>query len=86
MVITNKDIEKLSGIFATKKDLDDRLNNGLNNVRSELKDQILSSEDRIMKKLEDMSIEQKMSRVQSRRHEDKIEDHEKRIKALEVKV
>ncbi|MFH1826301.1 MAG: hypothetical protein ABH823_03295 [bacterium] len=84
MAITKKDIEKLSSIFVTKSDFKDGLNNGLNSVKFELTNQILTSQDKIMKKLEDLSIEQKMGRLESRRHEDRLEDHEKRIKVLEA--
>ena len=78
MAITNKDIEKLSGIFSTKGELKTDISN--------LRNEILSSNDKIMKKLEDISIEQKMSFAQYKRHDEKIDDHEKRIKTLEVKV
>ncbi|MBI5701675.1 hypothetical protein HZC34_07560 [Candidatus Saganbacteria bacterium] len=86
MVITKKDIEniiiKFSAIFATKQELQ----TGLNSLKSELKNDILTSQDKIMKKLEDLSIEQKMSYAQSRRQEVKLENHEERIKHIEEKV
>ena len=84
MAITNKDIEKLKDVFATKADLE--------NLKFELKNEFLtkseylSSFDKIMKKLQDMSIEMKMFLSSSRRHGDELEDHEKRIKIIETKV
>jgi hypothetical protein len=79
---TKKDLENLSGVFATKQDLSDKVNN----LRSELTDRILTSQDKIIKKIEDMTIEMKMSYSQYKRHDEQLENHEKRIKVLEVKV
>ncbi len=52
MVLTKKDIEKLTEVFVVKNEF----NGKFSNLKSELKDQILTSEDRIMKKLEDIEI------------------------------
>ena len=82
MSITNKDVEKLSGIFATKDDL----NNFREEILIKVNDSISNSQDKIIKKLEDMSIEQKMAFSQYRRQEEKLENHESRIKVLEDKV
>ena len=87
MVLTNKDIEKLSGVFVTKGEFKNELS-GLA-TKEELKsfkNDILNGQDRIMKKLEDMSIEQKMAYSQDKRQDEKIENHEKRIIKLEEKV
>ena len=92
MAITTKDIEKLSEIFATKEDLkafatkEDLKAFATKGELANLKNEILAGQDKIMKKIEDISLEQKMAYSQYRRQEDKIEDHEKRIKSLEVKV
>ncbi|OGB87265.1 hypothetical protein A3H38_03210 [candidate division WOR-1 bacterium RIFCSPLOWO2_02_FULL_46_20] len=96
MAITNKDIEKLSEIFATKDDLkrfatkDDlkrfSTKDDLADLKSEIKDDILTSQDKIMKRLDDIVTEQRMGRLESRRHGEKLEDHETRIATLEAKV
>lgn len=78
MALTNKDIEKLSGIFATKEDLE--------NLRGELKNDFLTSQDKIISKLDEMRQEQRMSLLQERRRDEKIENHETRIKKIEDKV
>lgn len=82
MALTNKDIEKLSGIFATKDDLE----NLRSELRSELKNDFLTSQDIIIKKLEDIQLEQKMAYTQERRRDEKLENHETRIKKIEDKV
>ncbi|MFH1761482.1 MAG: hypothetical protein ABIA63_10325 [bacterium] len=74
MAITKKDIEKLSDVFATKEEL------------KGLKNEILTGQDKILKNVEDMRLEQKMAYAQYKRHDEKIENHEKRIGTLEEKV
>jgi len=104
MAITNKDIDKLSEIFATKKDLENfatkkdllAIKKDVIGVKDDLvsfkdefhgfKNDILASQDKIMKKLEDISLEQKMAYSQYKRQDEKLENHERRIVALEVKV
>lgn len=76
MAITDKDIEKLSKVFATKEDLKGYAT----------KNDLLNSQDRIIKKIEDLTTEMKISYGQYRRHEDKLENHETRIQTLESKV
>lgn len=83
MAITKKDIEKLSGVFATKDDLKAF---ATKKELAELRDEMLTGFDGVMKKLEDISIEQKMAYAQARRQEAKLENHEKRLVALEAKV
>jgi hypothetical protein len=83
MAITNKDIEKLSEVFitkeeakqlATKKDLEryatkEDLKSLKDEILTKVNDDVLTSQDKIIKKLEDMSIEQKMAFSQYRRQE-----------------
>lgn len=83
MAITKKDIEKLSEVFATKEDLKGF---ATKEDLASLKNEMLTGQDKIMKKLEDISIEQKMAYSQSRRQEEKTDNHEIRIKILEEKV
>ncbi|MBI5700900.1 hypothetical protein HZC34_03510 [Candidatus Saganbacteria bacterium] len=80
---TKKDIEKLSDVFATKEDLKAF---ATKDDLSKLRNEMLTGQDKIIKKLEDMSIEQKMAYAQYKRHDEKIENHEVRIKTLETKV
>lgn len=82
MALSNKDIEKLSGIFVTK----DEFKDGLKSLRTELTDKILTSHDEIMKKLNDMSSDKIVMMGQYRRHDTTIENHEVRIKKIEEKV
>ena len=98
MAITKKDLDKLSEKFATKADLQKFATKAdlqefatkadLQKFATKADLQVLKDDylDKIMKKLEDMSIEQKMAYVQYRRHDEKLEDHEKRISFVEDKV
>lgn len=92
MAIDKKDIKKLSEVFATKEDLkafatkEDLKAFATKKDLGNLKGEILVGQDKIMKKIEDITIEQKMAYSQYKRHENKLEDHEKRITSLEAKV
>ena len=81
MALTKKDIENLSNLFATKKDLEE-----LKLDFQGLRNDFLTGQDKFMKKLEDMYIEMKMFNSAFSRQEEKTENHEKRIKTLEEKV
>ncbi len=83
MAITNKDIEKLSGVFVTKEDSKAFATN--EDIR-ELRGEFLGRFDKLFKKMEDMTIEMKMSYYQSREQGDKIENHEKRLVLLEARA
>lgn len=88
MAITKKDIEKLSEIFATKKDLE-ALRKEMN-TRFELVDkkfdQIASNIDWLMGKVQLILDELTVIAHHYREHDLKLENHEKRIGALEVRV
>jgi len=83
MAITKRDSGKLSEIFATKRDIERFVTKDEFNT---FKNGNVTTLDKIMKKLEDMYIELKMFNNSFRRHDEKLEAHETRIKALEVKV
>ncbi|MDI6731888.1 MAG: hypothetical protein QME05_04840 [Candidatus Margulisbacteria bacterium] len=96
MALTKKDLEKLSEIFATKTDLQclrqdlGKLSEifatkaDLQYLRRDLEDLKTEYLDKIMKKLEDISLEQKIAFSQYKRQEEKIDNHETRIKKLET--
>ena len=93
MAITQKDIEKLSEIFATKADLEKltekfatKADLGKYMTKADFEELKYNYLDKIMKKLEDFSTELKLSFSQYQRHDEKLEDHERRIKAVELKV
>lgn len=81
MAITNKDVEKLKDVFATKDDLKVLKNDFIN-----LKNEVLNSHDEIIKKLDDMRTEKLMLISRNREHADTIANHEERIGRLEKKV
>jgi cell division protein ZapA (FtsZ GTPase activity inhibitor) len=89
-----KEVDKKLKNFATKDDLknfatkDDlkKLKEELKEETIEARDAILRSNDKIAKFLKDIREEQAMLIGADRRHEEKLEDHEKRINVLEIKV
>jgi DNA-binding HxlR family transcriptional regulator len=96
MALTKKDTEKLSGIFATKEDLKqfatkkdlEELSTKTDirfNEISRKFNEVTNTLDKIVGKLETMHTEQIVAREQYRRHDEKLENHEKRIGALEAK-
>ena len=99
MVISDQDVEKLKGVFATKKDLESwtkalyldlaskedlvRLENRLKENFA-TKDEMFTYFDKVMKQLEDIKTEKIVIAKQLRCHDDGLEDHERRIKTLEL--
>jgi len=49
-------------------------------------DLVFNSQDKILKRLDDLETDNAMSAGASRRHEDKLENHEERIIAVEEKL
>jgi type I site-specific restriction endonuclease len=90
MAITNKDIEKLKEVFVTKEEFNQRFEqieikfegrfNEVNNKFNEVTNLI----DHVMFELRDMRQEVRINFSQYRRHDDMLENHEKRIKFLET--
>jgi hypothetical protein len=67
--------------------------NKINGLRDELKDEmsekfdmVLTGQDQILKRLENLETDNTMDAVAHRRHEGKLENHEKRIVVVENKV
>lgn len=83
MALTKKDIEKLTDVFATKDDLARLATKEEMNARF---DQVTKTLDWLVGKVQSISDELKINFAQYRRHDEKLEDHEKRIKTLETKV
>jgi hypothetical protein len=74
MAITCKDVEVLKESFATKGEL------------ASFRNEVLIGQDKIMKKLEDISLEQKMAYSQYKRHDEKLEAHERRLSVIEARI
>jgi len=92
-------IPAMEEVFATKKDLDRfATKEDMESIRLELenfitreefnqfKDQSLTNQDRIIKDLEALTQENTMQFSQNRRFSDDFENHEKRLRKLELKV
>lgn len=96
--ITQKGFETLESKLENKMDskingLRDEMGNKIDGLRDELKgemsekfDMVLSGQDQILKRLENLESDNTMDSAVYRRHEDKLENHEKRIAVLENKV
>ena len=83
MAITNKDVEKLKEVFATKEDL----------ARFATKDEAASRHAEIMKTLDKLMKEKETAREdrtlaigKDRERDRRLDDHDARIKKLEVGV
>ncbi len=98
MAITNRDIEKLKSVFATKNDLQNlksifTTKEDLANLKNifttkdefnSFKDQTQSNFDFVFKKLIDIQHEITAFVGLYRRHDEKLENHETRITKLET--
>ena len=99
MALTKKDMENMKKIFATKDDLknfatkkelfavETKLDNKIEDLRTEMNakfNTILTGQDQILSKLEAMSMDLIVFGEQHKRHDAKLEDHEKRIATLET--
>lgn len=92
---TKEDLKIIHAEMATKEELskvyfnlDTKIDNVKNELKKEIKekgDQILTSNDKQIKILEEMRIELAAHNVSYKRHDEKITDHEKRIITLELK-
>jgi len=90
MALTKKDMENMGKIFATKKDLfatETKLDNKIESLESKMNakfDNLIVGQDQIMSKIESMTMESTVSAEQYKRHDAKLENHDKRITALET--
>ena len=92
MSIPDEDIRKLKGIFVTKEEFNllkqdvSQLKSNTYDVKEELgefKEQTSTNFDKVMKVLEEIRTELIVSHEQYRRHDEKLENHEKRLVVLE---
>ncbi len=74
-------------------EMESKMENKINGLRDELKgemsekfDRVLTGQDQILKRLENLETDNTMDMSAHRRHEDKLENHERRIIAVENKV
>jgi hypothetical protein len=81
MAITNKDIEKLKEVFATKEDLSN-LDNKLTAVLSG----VLSGQDRIIKELETAREDRTLAIGKDREQDRRLGTLEQRVEKVEVKI
>ena len=85
--ITHRGFEELKGEM--KNDLRNEiggLREELKNEMSEKFDRVLTGQDRISKRLEDLETENVMDAAVHRRQDDKLENHEERIVIMEERV
>jgi len=78
-MIDEKDIEKLSNVFATKDDLDN-LENNIEGKIVEFKDEILIGQDEILKELKALRQEQTVGDAQDKRQKRVLEIHNDALK------
>jgi hypothetical protein len=86
IMINNKDIEKLTKLFATKWEficLEERMSKKMDDNTTMLRGEMLGFHDEVMKKLTDILQEQHAFLGLHLRNEDRIDNHEKRIRVLE---
>jgi len=83
MAITNKDVEKLKEVFATKEDLNRFA------TKEDLTDKfdaVLKGQDKIMKELEIAREDRTMAIGKDREQDKRLDGLEQRVRKVEVKV
>jgi len=85
MAITNKDVEKLKEVFATKEDLQ-RLKEETEKTASERHGEIMKNLDKLMKEKETAREDRTLAIGKDRERDRRLDDHDARIKKLEVGV
>ena len=76
---------KVSGLDSKVSRIDNKVD-GLKDEMDERFDEVLGREDKIFKRLEDLETDNTFDAGASRRQEDKLENHEKRIVVAEEKL
>ena len=90
MAITDKDIKKLSGVFATKDDLknfatkDDLKNFATKDDLSSLRKEILDGQDKIIKELETAREDRTLALGKDREQDRRLDNLEERMQAVEA--
>lgn len=77
---------EIGGLRYEMKDEANGLRGELKDEMSEKFDMVLIGQDQILKRLENLETDNTMDTAVHRRHEDKLENHEKRIVIIENKV
>ena len=77
---------KIGGLRGEMKNEIGGLRDELKNEMSEKFDSVLSGQDHILKRLDDLETDSEMDTAVHHRHEDKLENHEERIVVVEKKV
>lgn len=77
---------EVGGLRFEIKDEVGKLRNELKSEMSEKFDSVLSGQDHILKRLDDLETDSEMDTAVHHRHEDKLENHEERIVVVEEKV
>ncbi|MBN3033879.1 MAG: hypothetical protein JW873_07280 [Candidatus Saganbacteria bacterium] len=87
MAITNKDVDKLKEVFATKGDLERfATKDDLGQVREEIKDKfdrVLTGQDKIMKELEKAREDRVFAVGKDREQDGRLDELDGRVKKLE---
>lgn len=83
MAITNKDVEKLKEVFATKDDLNRFATKGDLNRRF---DEVLTGQDKILKELEKAREDRVFATGKDREQDRRLEDLEGRAQKIEAKA
>jgi len=84
--LENKMKNEIGGLRDEMKNEIGGLRDGLKSEISEKFDRILTGQDQILKRSEDLETDNTMSAAVHRRQDDKLENHEERIAVVEDKV
>jgi len=77
------------GFEALGSEIESKMKSEISGLKGEMKekfDVVLNNQDHILKRLEDLEADNVMDTAVYRRHEDKLENHEKRIVVVENKI
>ena len=77
---------EVGGLRGEMKDEVSDLRDELKSEMSEKFDKVLNGQDQILERLDNLETDNTMDSAVHRRHEDKLENHEKRIAVVENKI